>query len=242
MDLYIVTGASRGIGLAIAKYAAGLGEAQLLAISRSGLPEKIAGAQDVKADLGERDGRRRAAEALATKLREREWTNAVLFNNAARVEPVAPLERCDPDELAHNIDLNLLAPLVLMQAFLASSSTAKKRAVVNISSGAGRAPVFGWTGYCSTKAALDMATRVAEVEAEANGTHVRFTSLAPGMVDTAMQGVIREQSDDDFHGVERFKRMKAEGTLQNAQDVARKIVDLERAGRMPAGVVSLADL
>jgi benzil reductase ((S)-benzoin forming) len=104
--------------------------------------------------------------------------------------------------------------------------------VINISSGAGRRPIFGWGGYCAAKAGLDMASRVAALEAEQRATGVEVVSLAPGVIDTAMQGVVRGSDARDFADVERFRQMKAEGALRPADEVAADILRLEAGGKL----------
>jgi benzil reductase ((S)-benzoin forming) len=242
MDLYIVTGASRGIGWSLVRQIARLDAASALAISRSGMPEKLTKVYDLRCDLGVQEGQRTAMSAVKRSLTENKWQRAVLVNNAGMVEPVAPIERCDLETLTRNINVNLVAPIALMQAFLEASGSVAKRAIINISSGASRNPVFGYTGYCSTKAGLDMASQVVAFETAQKGTPLRVTSLAPGMVDTAMQGVLREMSEADFPIVEHFRAMKAQGALQNPDTVAAKILRLHLEDRLPDGVATLADL
>ncbi|HXZ48651.1 MAG TPA: SDR family NAD(P)-dependent oxidoreductase, partial [Usitatibacter sp.] len=129
--------------------------------------------------------------------------------------------------------VNLVAPMRLMRRFLRmTEGAAPLRRIVNISSGAGRRPVAGWSAYCVAKAGLDMASRVAALEARERGAAVEVTSLAPGVVDTGMQAAVRSVSEADFPDVERFRRMKAEGALRSAGDVAADILRLEAAGRL----------
>jgi len=110
--------------------------------------------------------------------------------------------------------------------------------VINISSGAGRRAIFGWGAYCAAKAGLDMATRVAALEAQAAHTGVELVSLAPGVIDTAMQGIIRSSSPEDFVDVERFRQMKAAGELREPGDVADDILRLEASGKLFAEPVA----
>ena len=128
--------------------------------------------------------------------------------------------------------MNVTAPLVLMNRFLRATSPVELRRVINISSGAGRRPIFGWSAYCASKAALDMASRAAALEARTREQAVHVVSLAPGVIDTPMQGIVRGASQEQFVDVERFRKMKEEGVLRPADDVARDILALEAAGRL----------
>jgi benzil reductase ((S)-benzoin forming) len=118
-----------------------------------------------------------------------------------------------------------------------TEGAAAVRRIVNISSGAGRRPISGWSAYCAAKAGLDMASRVVALEARGRGQAVEVTSLAPGVIDTGMQGAVREASAEDFADVERFRRMKAEGALRSPAEVAADILRLEAAGRLGADAV-----
>jgi benzil reductase ((S)-benzoin forming) len=166
-------------------------------------------------------------------VRGKRYDKAVLVNNAGVVAPVAPLEAIDADALERNLLVNLAAPMRLMRRFLRmTEGTAALRRVINISSGAGRRPISGWSAYCAAKAGLDMASRVAALEAQGRGAAVEVVSLAPGVIDTGMQAAVRGASPEDFADVERFRRMKEEGALRPPEDVAAEILRLEAAGRL----------
>jgi benzil reductase ((S)-benzoin forming) len=111
------------------------------------------------------------------------------------------------------------------------------RRIINISSGAARRPIFGWSAYCAAKAGLDMASRAVALEAQARGLAVEVSSLAPGVIDTPMQEVVRGSASEDFIDVERFRAMKADGTLRPASEVAADILRLEAAGRLAGDAI-----
>jgi benzil reductase ((S)-benzoin forming) len=229
MDLYVVTGTSRGLGAAFASQLRGREGVQLLTIARR--------EADIVEDLGTLEGARAAAEALEARLRDARPSKAVLINNAGVVEPVGFLDAVDVEALARNLQVNLVAPLMLMRAFLAGTRGVALRRIINISSGAGRRPIAGWSAYCAAKAGLDMATRVVAEEALARGEAIEAVSLAPGVIDTPMQAVVRGASADAFPDVERFRAMKSEGALRPPAEVAADILRLESAGRFKGEVV-----
>ena len=119
-----------------------------------------------------------------------------------------------------------------MRRFLRATSGVKLRRIVNISSGAARRPVSGWSAYCAAKAGLEMASRVVALEAGQRGLAIEVASLAPGVIDTPMQATVRGASAEEFADVERFRAMKAEGVLRPAADVAADILRLEAAGEL----------
>jgi benzil reductase ((S)-benzoin forming) len=244
MNLYVVTGTTKGLGEALARRIEADPANILVAIAR-GTAASPARGLHIRADLARGEDIHRAGDELAAFVAAEaslpsgegraggSFERAVLINNAGVVSPVGLLDEVDPAELERNLVVNLVAPLLLMRAFLrATEGRAAVRRVINISSGAGRRPISGWSGYCAAKAGLDMASRVAALEAEQRASGVEVVSLAPGVIDTAMQGVVRSSDARDFADVERFRQMKAEGALRPAGDVAADILRLEAAGKL----------
>ncbi|GAK05438.1 dehydrogenase [Geomicrobium sp. JCM 19037] len=92
-------------------------------------------------------------------------TELILINNAGMVEPVGTVIENTPASLEKSVTLNLTAPMAASSLFLQKSQHLNvKKTVLNISSGAGRSPMEGWSAYCSGKAGLDMFTRAAAAE------------------------------------------------------------------------------
>ena len=243
MNLYIITGTTKGLGKALAERIVLDSDNELIALARA--PDgDIPGGFRFELDLEDTAAIEDVSERLAQRVRGKRYAKAVLINNAGIVVPVAPLERTDPYDLERNLVVNLVAPMLLMRRFLRDTeAVATLRRIINISSGAGRRPIQGWGAYCAAKAGLDMATRVVALEAEARALAVEAVSLAPGVIDTPMQGIVRGAAAEDFADVERFRQMKSEGVLRPAEDVAADILRAEGEGRLKAGVVlDLRDL
>ena len=238
MNLYIVTGTTQGLGKALAEAIASDRANELIALSRA--PDApIPGGARIEVDLADGAATERACDRVEQRIRGKRYEKAVLVNNAGVVSPVAPLEALDADALERNLLVNLVAPMRLMRRFLRmTEAAAALRRVINISSGAGRRPISGWSAYCAAKAGLDMASRVAALEAQARGAPVEVVSLAPGVIDTGMQAAVRGASAEDFADVERFRRMKDEGALRSPDEVAADILRLEAAGRLAAEPVA----
>ena len=235
-NLYIVTGTTKGLGAAFAARIAADRGNELIAFARA--PEDaIPGGWRFEADLADSGALARACERAAARMHGKRYAKAVLVNNAGVVSPVGPLDQVDGTELERSIAVNLTAPLLLMRWFLGATADVPLRRIINISSGAARRPIFGWGAYCSAKAGLDMASRTVALECEARGMEVEVVSLAPGVIDTPMQGVVRAAPAERFRDVERFRAMKAEGALRPADDVAAEILRLEAAGALKGDAV-----
>ncbi len=231
MNLYVVTGTTRGLGAALAELIARDAANELVALARA--PEgPVAGGLRIEADLADSRSLEAACDRMERHLQGKRYLKAVLINNAGIVSPVGALDQVDGDELERNLVVNLVAPMRLMRRFLRATADVPLRRIINISSGAARRPLFGWSAYCAAKAGLDMASRAVALEAQTRGITVEVSSLAPGVIDTQMQAVVRGASVEAFVDVERFRQMKSEGALRPANEVAADILRLEAAGKL----------
>ncbi|MDF2159247.1 SDR family NAD(P)-dependent oxidoreductase [Algoriphagus sp. CAU 1675] len=218
-SLLILTGHSKGLGKATLDQYLKKPGFQVIAISRTNLENSAENLTQLDLDLSELDV---LENNLRTIFPQEDFEEVVLINNAGWIGEIKPIGELHPAELRKQINLNLLAPMYLTNAFIkAYKTTAGKKVVCNISSGAASRPVSGWGGYCSTKAALAMFTMVAAKES--SSPNFKFYSLAPGVVDTDMQQNIREASKEDFPELDKFQKYKSNGDLSKAQDVAAKI-------------------
>lgn len=236
MNLYIVTGTTQGLGQALAMRIGARSDNELVALARA--PEgPIGGGVRLEVDLADARALDAAFDRIEQRLRGKRYSRAVLINNAGTVVPVGPLERCDGSELERSLLVNLVAPVLLMRRFLiATEGVAKLRRIINISSRAARRAVPGWTAYCTAKAGLEMASRVVAADVAGRGD-VEVVSLSPGVIDTAMQDVVRGTDEKDFPERPKFLALKADGGLRPAADVAEEILRLEVAGQLTGDVV-----
>lgn len=209
MTKAIVTGDSRGLGAALAAQLSEAG-AEVLGISRtSGAAVDLSDPGALTAWL---DGGELAAFLDGA-------SDIVLINNAGTVAPSELVGQADPAAIVAAVNLNVAAPLLLTDAVLRLRPEGAKVRVAHISSGAGRHAYPGWAVYCATKAALDLH---AQALASENQAGVRVASIAPGVVDTDMQGDIR--ASDGFPLRDRFVTYKQEGRLVAPGDAARQVL------------------
>jgi benzil reductase ((S)-benzoin forming) len=231
----IVTGHTHGLGAAIAAELLARGIA-VLGLARSIAPPLAQQYQalfrQVSIDLADTDS---LAAWLAGGELERYFAGAdtaLLVNNAGTVQPVGALPQQDPLAVMQAVMLNVGAPLVLSAA-VAGVEGLRQRRIVHVSSGAGRKAYPGWSVYCATKAALDHHARAAMRDAVPG---LLVCSLAPGVIDTAMQAQIRATAKDRFPDRARFVDMHKNGELVSPKDCAGRLVDYllaDRFGREP---------
>lgn len=223
----VVTGASRGLGLALAKQLLASG-ASVITIARTHNDELADAArphngrlQQLQADLSDPAAIKDVAARMSAAL-SGDAERFLLLNNAGTVDPIAAGEKLtDAAAIGRAFTLNVTAVMVLTAAFLQATPDSADRRILNISSGAGRKPTRGWGVYCATKAALDHYTRVLADE----HPDIPMASLAPGVVDTGMQERIRSSERQDFPELDRFLHLHEQGLLVNAETTASRILN-----------------
>jgi len=174
--LAVVTGATRGIGLAIAERLLSDG-AKVVATGRAGEARGPAGSRYMAADFDDAD----AVESLARSLAD--LGPDILINNAGinKVSPFAAIDLADFDRI-HRI--NLAVPFRLCQAVLPGMRSKGWGRIVSISSVWGKVSRAGRASYSASKFGLDgMTTALA---AEAAGDGVLVNCVAPGFTDTEL--------------------------------------------------------
>jgi benzil reductase ((S)-benzoin forming) len=218
-SLFIITGASKGIGKGLAEKALKVG-ADVWGINRSH-SIRHENYKGLTYDLSDLPNLLQRLPALFSECKD--YEKIVLINNAGTLGDINHLGRIKNESIQQLFDLNVTAPLLLMNQFMKALKDFKgEKIIINISSGAGKNAVDGWSGYCASKAALDMASKVAAKEVEMDGTGFIIKAIAPGVVDTEMQTQIRASDEKAFSGVDKFKNLKKDNQLSNEEEVAEK--------------------
>lgn len=200
--VYIVTGASRGIGAAAAEALAKAGATVLLTARDRALAGNVAAAIGPNASARACDVSDYAAvAALVEETKARFGRLDGLVNNAGVIEPIASIADSDPAAWARNVQINLVGAYNAIRAVLPGMIAAGGGTIVNISSGAAIRPLEGWSAYCSGKAGVHMLTRAVALEAAASG--VRVFGFQPGTTDTDMQVLIRASGVNQISRIPR---------------------------------------
>jgi NAD(P)-dependent dehydrogenase (short-subunit alcohol dehydrogenase family) len=245
--LYIMTGASRGMGLCLAQQLL-KPQHQLVCISRT--------VSDVLSDSATRLGAKliqwsadlsapqhtvaRLGQWLAEQSPQ-QYCSVTLINNAGVIPPIAPLNASNPLELAQALRVGLEAPLVLTASFLASTRHwAAIRKVLNISSGLGRRPMASQAAYCAAKAGMDHFTRCLALDEALSPNGARVCSLAPGVIDTDMQLQLRSAAPENFPDQVAFNQLYETQQLTTPQVAAQRVIDF--LNRADFGSQSVADV
>jgi NAD(P)-dependent dehydrogenase (short-subunit alcohol dehydrogenase family) len=212
-DVILITGASKGLGLAIARIAARRKHPLIINARRA---DELRDAErelrtvtdvlSVPGDVSE------IAEEIAGQAIERFGRIDVLVNNASELgpSPLPPLELHPWESLLRIYRVNVVAPLHLAQLVLPSMKARRRGTIINITSDAGVNAYRGWGGYGSSKAALEHASKILAAELEGSG--VRVFVVDPGDMNTEMHRLAEPGVDLS--------------NLPDPDDVAPAVVDL----------------
>lgn len=245
--LFILTGASKGMGQAMAHQLLRPGH-WLVCVSR--------GIDDSLAEAAEKTGCALAqwtmdlADGASAATRLVHWlgqqhaakfASVTLINNAALMPPPVPLRDASAADTVAAMRVGLEAPMLLTSAFLsATRQWQMPRKVLNISSGLGRRAMASQSAYCALKAGMDMFTRCAALDEVGLPNGAQLCALAPGVIDTGMQQQLRGADAAAFPDIGRFAGLHASGQLTSAVDAARAV--LAYLQRPDFGAESLADV
>ena len=220
----VVTGASRGIGAAIARTLAADG-AKVALVARTAdklqaLASEIGnGAVAIAADMGSADGWRKAAEGSLAALGDID----ILVNNAG-VSAAQGLGKVTAEGLDETLNVNV-RNLILLTDALSASLIKRKGNVVNISSVSSFSGALGQIAYSTSKGAVNSFTRNASIDFGRAG--VRINAVAPGVIDDGMWSTAFNKGLDRDKTLERMGRLvPLEKRWGSAQEIADAVAFL----------------
>jgi short-subunit dehydrogenase len=195
----LVTGASRGLGAALAHQLAAQG-ARVALVAR-GADELARRVEDIRKDGGDAHaiaadvGDKNAAHAIAATAAAVVGPISLLVNNASSLGhvPLRMLLDTDCEALEAALEVNVVGPLRLTKLVVPSMVLRGEGLVVNVTSDAAVEAYPGWGAYGSTKAALEQMGRV--LGAELEGTGVRVITVDPGEMNTRMHADAMPDAD-----------------------------------------------
>jgi NADP-dependent 3-hydroxy acid dehydrogenase YdfG len=229
-SVILITGASSGIGAATARAASRAGAKLVLAARREDritrLADELGDAVAVRCDVTDAA----QVEALVTSALDAFGRIDVVVNNAGQGLQ-AGIEQLSLDDFRAVLELNLVAPLAVMQAVLPTMRAQGSGTIVNVSSGTTFADVPGTGGYVASKIALERLSAVARNELE--GTGVTVSTMIPFATDTEFLSSIKAGRSD-------AEAMTAGAVFDTPEQVADAILELIVSGDARADLVPAA--
>ena len=144
----------------------------------------------------------------------------IFINNAASLGHIVPLNLKKESDIISEYKLNIITPTILTAKFI-STFKDNPKILLNISSGASKKSVAGWSTYCASKSALD---RLTETITEEKHKNLKTFSIHPGVVDTDMQTKIRKSDPAFFPLLKKFTKYHIENQLENVEKTAQKVL------------------
>ncbi len=234
MNYYLLTGASKGIGAALAAELLGQGHS-LYCLSRTmneGLDKQaVDGGFSLSYTLGDLTQTGAGAawvQYCLSEITPQAGDSVCLIHNAGLLGPVSPVgAEINTAAIEACMRVNLISLMEMAQVFVKETQTWQvDKQLLGISSGAGRGPRAAWSIYCASKAGVDMYLSVLAEEQADQPYPIRVVSLAPGVVETGMQEFLRQQPASTFPSVDRFISLKENDQLWTPELAAQKMIKL----------------
>jgi benzil reductase ((S)-benzoin forming) len=236
--LAVVTGASRGLGRAMAEQLAAQGW-QVLGLSRRA--DDALPFEQWRIDLADAPAAATKLEAWLRSFDAQRFDETALIHNAALLVPPGAVDVADDADTSAALRVGVEAPVLMSAGFLrATRGWVGQRKLLFISSGLGRRAMAGAATYCATKAALDHFARALALDEALQPNGARVVSLAPGIIDTDMQVQLRSSDPARFSERERFAQFHRDGLLDSPAEAASKV--LGYLGRADFGANPVADV
>lgn len=221
MKLALLSGGSRGLGAALADEYQTRGF-RVIEYSRSA-PH----AWSVACDFRDPPAVETALIRSLAPYRGTAVDELVLISNAATLDPIGFAGTRGGAEVSASLAVSFTSAIVFVNTALRLfADHAGRKTVASISSGAALKPYAGWSLYCAAKAGLEHFVRTAALEQRTARHPFRIVSVDPGVMDTAMQAMIRDSDPGDFPAHARFVARWEAGELKAPRAVASAIVAL----------------
>lgn len=218
----LVTGASGGIGSAIASALAARGSNLVLTGTREQVLQEVAASLNLKSD--------QKVEVITANLSEAEAATQLIANTEAAIGPVdilvnnagltrdGLLMRMKDEDWQTVMDVNLTAVMRLSKAVLRSMMKSRWGRIIQISSLVGYTGNPGQTNYAASKAGMTGFTKSLAIEVASRG--ITANVIAPGFIQTAMTEVLTDEVKDEL-----LKRVPI-GSMGTPEDIAAAVVYL----------------
>ena len=226
----LITGASRGIGAAVAKSYAAAGAKVILAARTVGaleaLDDEIRAAGGKPATIMPLDvAKLDELDKMGPTIAQQFGGLDIFVGNAAMLGTLGPMTHMDAKTWHKVWDVNLHANFRLIRSLDPLLRAAPAGRVICTSSALAQMPLAYWSAYCASKAALEMMVKVYAAEAEK--TNIRANLVDPGLVDTAM---LREAFPGGYPGETKKPEDVAPVFLELAAASCKRHGEVVKAG------------
>ena len=223
---YLVTGASKGLGRAIALQIA-KADFPVIAIARQSdelnsirddLRSYSSSSVAIACDISSKSD----VEATVDQIMSEFTHLSGIVHNAGIITPIANMLEVTTADWEKLIHVNLIGVQDLTRSLKSIIGGNSHTRITTISSGAAKRSLHGWSAYCVSKAGLDMWTNCMAEEGKTQ--NISAVAIAPGIVDTGMQLEIRNADELSFPMLHNFIDYHVNGELTNPSEVSKKLL------------------
>lgn len=225
MRQLFITGTSRGFGLALAKRL-DTKSSQIVGLSRS--KGDFTG-NYIECDFSDPEA---AARTLEETFVQTNWGNSksvVFVANSGILEPIDFLEKLSVRDIQNSLTINLTGSFICLQQFLIATRELQiPKLFIQVSSGAAlpeRAKP-SWSLYCAAKSGQEQLVRTIAKEQNFAPFPAKVVNFNPGVMETAMQELIRSTPQSAFPEVDRFIELKENGQINDPATIADALANL----------------
>jgi len=240
MNLYVITGTTRGLGKSLLNQLKNKETNVIISLSSSDTAHND-NWYNYQIDLSDSYRISDLFDKIRTDvtragMRFNHFKKCVLINNAGTVSPIIKIKNGSDRDVIHNLHINLISPMLISKHFLSLTDNPDTIIrIIHITSGAALKPYQGWSSYCTSKAGLDHFSRVMAEEMSSEGNHAMSITFNPGIMDTGMQDSIRTSNSKHFPQRERFVQYQKNSDLVDSDLVAGILINHEEENRFENG-------
>ncbi len=162
-------------------------------------------------------------ETLLSKLLTKNIKKVVFINNAFSMGRLSKIDELDNKEVINNFNTNVISSFLLIKSFISTTKHLSiQKQILNISSGAAKKAIDGWSMYCICKSSLEMLIENILVEY----SDYSCFNIDPGVMDTKMQSKIRDfkEGENNQYFIKLFKNKELKDTEEVAKNILKDYV------------------
>lgn len=219
MNLFIITGTTKGLGKSFYTILSHNPDNIIITINRSDI-KNDKGNFNLCIDLAKITDKdiKNFKDLLKNKLTVN-IKKIVFINNAFTMGELSKIDNLNSEDIIKSININLISSILLIKEYInVTKEIALDKIVINITSGASKKPIDGWSIYCLSKSAIEMFIKSIGLEY----SEYRCFNVEPGVMDTQMQSQIREFKDSKSY--DYFDNLFKNKQLKNTDDTAINII------------------
>ncbi|MEC0257286.1 SDR family NAD(P)-dependent oxidoreductase [Paenibacillus lautus] len=241
---FVITGTSKGIGEQLAYML--LEKGHIVHGIARGTPERLGTHSNYrhhKYNLNDTLGLEELIDHIFEELDPDHADMICLINNASMLEPLKAIELCDATDIHMNVQISLIAPMILTSCFIKKTEKLSiRKKIINISSGSGTYPAPTMSVYCTAKAGINMFTQSVGAEQKNRQNPVEIIAVNPGMVDTEMQRVARGKNEQEFEMAKAFAHAFESGQLLSTEVIGMHLLHIIDKDFEPGSIVNYDEI